>query len=97
MCLDENKRMLNHEDWRVRIELARKGLFLDKLVNDESWEVRVAVAKQNYESEKLSKDESPYVRAAVYLTSGIFCQDMKTEIGEPKTVEDYECRYYHWK
>ena len=54
-----------HEDWWVRIEVARQGYGLEILVKDEDWWVRRAVAEQGYGLNILINDKDFRVRVAV--------------------------------
>ena len=46
----------------MRLEVAKQGFGLDKLVDDESWKVRLEVAKQGFGLDKLANDEYTAVR-----------------------------------
>ena len=54
-------RLVHHENWEVRFEVARQEYGLDVLVNDEDWRVRYEVAKQGYGLNKLINDKSALV------------------------------------
>ena len=43
-------KLINDEDWSVRVAVAKQGYGLDKLINDENWEVREAA--KNYTPKK---------------------------------------------
>ncbi len=57
--------LINDEDWRVRVAVARKGFGLDKLVTDKEYWVRSAVAQQGYGLDQLIDDKDWQVRVAV--------------------------------
>ena len=61
-CLDK---LINDENWRVRMYIAEQGYGLDRLVDDESCFVREAVARQGYGLNKLVNDKDSIVRMAV--------------------------------
>ena len=58
-------KMLNNKSWRVRRELIRRDLCLDKLVYDENPDVRLEVAKQGKYLDRLVDDEDLNVRLEV--------------------------------
>lgn len=62
LCLDK---LINDENWRVRVAVAGQNYGLNILIHDEDWRVRRAVAEQNYGLNILIHDRSQYVRAAV--------------------------------
>lgn len=58
-------KLLNSDFWFDRLECARRGYGLDKLVHDEAPEVRQEVAKQGYGHDILVNDPDKYVRGEV--------------------------------
>ena len=58
-------RLIDDEDWAVRMTVAERGYGLDKLINDEDENVRKAVAKKGYGLDKLVNDEDLDVRQVV--------------------------------
>lgn len=58
-------KLLNSDFWFDRLECARRGYGLDKLVHDEDSEVRAEVAKQGYGHDILVNDPDKYVRGEV--------------------------------
>ena len=58
-------KLVDDEDWRVRLAVAEQGHGLEKLVDDEYWLVRRVVAGQGHGLEKLVEDKDWLVRLAV--------------------------------
>ena len=54
---DNQDKLIDDEDWRVRAAVAEQSYGLGQLINDENWHVRAAVAKQGYGLDKLIDDE----------------------------------------
>lgn len=50
--------MVGYKHEQVRLEVARQGYGLDKLVNDKSWVVRAVVVQQGYSLDTLIHDSS---------------------------------------
>ena len=59
---DNLDKLVNDEDWRVRIKVAKHGYGLDKLINDKHESVRLEVVRHGYGLDKLVNDKNWYVR-----------------------------------
>ena len=57
--------LVNSENWRIRLEVAKQGYGLDKLIDDEDYEIRLEVVKHRYGLDKLVDDEDCRVRREV--------------------------------
>ena len=57
--------LINDDDWKVRLEVAKQGQSLDELVYDEDFYVRKEVAKQGYGLDILMSDKASAVREQV--------------------------------
>ena len=55
-------RLVNDESWKIRRELVRRDLCLDKLVNDKHWNVRLEIAKQGKYLDRLVGDKDWRIR-----------------------------------
>ena len=62
-------KLLNSDFWFNRLECARRGYGLDKLVHDEDGEVRAEVARQGYGHDILVHDENDRVRFGIVLNT----------------------------
>ena len=62
---DNLEELVNDENWRVRIEVAKQGYGLDILVNDKDCDVRLEIAIQGYCLDKLVNDKDEDVRYEV--------------------------------
>lgn len=62
-------KLLNSDFWFDRLECARRGYGLDKLVHDEDGEVRAEVARQGYGHDILVHDENDRVRFGIVLNT----------------------------
>jgi hypothetical protein len=56
---------INHDNWRVRREIAKHPTHAGKLVNDPNWQVRGEVAQHPQHAGKLVNDPEWYVRGEV--------------------------------
>lgn len=61
----ELDRLVDDDNWMVRVKAVFQDYGLDKLIDDEDYRVRGAVAKRGYGLDRLVNDESDHVRAQV--------------------------------
>ena len=57
--------LVNSENWRIRLEVAKQGYGLDKLIDDKDYEIRLEVVKHRYGLDKLVDDGDWRVRREI--------------------------------